>query len=294
MRSVTPLMFGVVLVASAVACAPLGDGASTSILEFESESDLDEESERDIGPFGDIDPGEADDRPRCAVGAVPFEPHELEPGSILDAERGEMIVRRGESTLGLPLTETSFDTVVVGTIAETSIIQTFHNPFEDDIEAVYVFPMPEDGAVDDYWFRIQEREIHGVMKTRDDARKMYEDAKEDGRSAALLEQERPNVFTQNVANIPPGESIEVEMHLVQPLHQEHGRYELALPTVVGPRFIPGNPVPSSQTSGGGTSPDTDRVADASRITPPALPKGQVGCANLSLSVVVDPGMSTLR
>jgi Ca-activated chloride channel family protein len=281
MRSAIPRVFGVVLVACTAACASIHDDLTTAT---DDPVPVDDDFE-DPEDWGDIDPEDADAEPKCFTGATPSTPVEVD--DIFDSPRGQMYARSGDKTLGLPLTETSFDTNVVGTIAETSVTQTFSNPFDHTIEAVYVFPLPEDGAVDDYWFHVEDRHIHGVMKTREDARKTYEDAKREGRSAALLEQERPNIFTQNVANIPPGESIEVEMHLVQPLHQDDGRYELALPTVVGPRFIPGNPIGKQA---GGFAPDTDKVPDASRITPPVVPEGMVSCAKLSVSVVVDPGM----
>ena len=80
-----------------------------------------------------------------------------------------------------------------------------------------------------------------MIKRREEARADYEEAKKQGRTAGLLEQERPNVFTQSLANLPAGAKIEVEIHVVQPLAPEKGRYELALPTVVAPRFVPGTP-----------------------------------------------------
>jgi len=197
----------------------------------------------------------------------------------------------GDKWMGLPLKQTRFDTRVVGTVAETDVTQTFTNPYTDKpIEAIYVFPLADDAAVDDYWIHLGDRHIHGVIKRRDEARKMYEKAREAGQSAALLDQERPNIFTQSVANIPPGGSIEVEMHVVQPLHQEGGRYELSLPTVVGPRFIPGKPVSHKGT---GTAPDTDQVPDASKITPPVLTK-RVSCAELKVAVGIEGGLPVTK
>jgi Ca-activated chloride channel family protein len=290
MPRLNPAFYGVVLAAWTVACTPIHDDTTTVADELSPDTDEFGEIEDDeVLPEGEIDPSDVDDQPRCWTGATPTETFAVDEPFATDAG-GRMMVRDGEKTLGLPLVQTSFDTVVTGTIAETSVTQVFGNPFDHAIEAVYVFPLPDDGAVDDYWMRIDERTIHGIMKTRDDARETYENARQQGKSAALLEQERPNIFTQSVANIPPGESIEVEMHVVQPLHQENGRYELALPTVVGPRFIPGAPKVGQPSSGGGRIPDTDRVPDASRITPPVVPPGKVSCAKLDLSVVVDAGM----
>jgi Ca-activated chloride channel family protein len=280
----TPRAFGVVLAAWTAGCAPLHDDVTTAADDEPITDTEADEAEHEIA-WGELEPHATDPAPRCWTGATPSEAVAID--DPFASERGELIVRRDGVLAALPLQETAFDTVVVGTVAQTSVIQTFNNPFPDAIEAVYVFPLPHDGAVDDYWIRVGERNIHGVMKTREQARETYEQAREEGRAAGLLEQERPNVFTQSVANIPPGGSIEVEMRVVHPLRQVHGRYELALPTVVGPRFIPGTPI---GRRGGGWSPDTDRVPDASRITPPVVPPGKVGCARLAISVVLDPGL----
>jgi Ca-activated chloride channel family protein len=207
---------------------------------------------------------------RCAKGVRPSELVAVAQGS--DPPSGEMRVKDGERVVALPLAETSFDTIVLGTVADTEVRQVFENPFETPIEAVYVFPLPHDAAVDDYAIEVGGRTIRGVMKRRADARAAYEAAREQGYQAGLLEQERPNIFTQNVANIPPGERITVVMHMVGPVTQDRGRFELALPTVVGPRYVPG----------------TDAVPDGSRISPKVLPEGYVGCSTLSVTVEIDP------
>jgi Ca-activated chloride channel family protein len=221
---------------------------------------------------------------RCARNVRPQLATPVNPSE--DPATGELRVQQGHRLLALPLTEVAFDTIVRGTVADTEVRQVFENPFDEPIEAVYVFPLPHDAAVDDYAIEVGDRTITGVMKTRADARKTYETARTAGRRAGLLEQERPNIFTQSIANIPPGESVTVVMHMVGPVAHEPGHFELALPTIVGPRFIPGTPI---GRSGRGTSPDTDTVPDASRITPPALPAGSVSCARLSVTVEVDAG-----
>jgi Ca-activated chloride channel family protein len=204
-----------------------------------------------------------------------------------DPETGMMGVEKDGKLLALPLQKTRFDTVVVGTVAETEVVQVFANPFDEAIEAVYVFPLHERAAVDDYWLTIGKRTIRGKMQTREEARETYEQAKQEGRAAGLLEQERPNIFTQSVANIPPGETIEVSIHVVQPLEQDDGKYSLALPTVVGPRFIPGAAIGHQ---GEGVADDTAAVPDASRITPPILPEGTTTCADVDVSVAIDTGL----
>ncbi|WAS98740.1 VIT domain-containing protein [Nannocystis punicea] len=185
-------------------------------------------------------------------------------------DQAQLKIAAGDRWLGLPLQAIRYDTVVVGTLAETTVTQTFVNPQSERLEAVYTFPLPDDAAVDDYWIRIGSRSIHGLLKRREDAQKTYDEAREAGRTAALLTQERPNVFTQAVTNIGPGETIEVEIHLVQPLRQRSGRYSLALPTVVGPRYNP-----------------PGAVADADRITPPMLAPGVDSCVPVEIAVDID-------
>ncbi len=112
---------------------------------------------------------------------------------------------------------------------------------------------------------VGEREIRAVIKEREEARKIYERARTAGHTAALLDQERPNIFTQSVTNIPPGGRVEIKLSVIELLKYEAGVYEFAFPLVVGPRYIPGNPTAPPDR---GTMPDTDQVPDASRISPP--------------------------
>ncbi len=218
---------------------------------------------------------------RCAASETP----QARPiGSEDGWDRSTLRVQTDDGLRELPLQEATFETLVVGTVAETLVTQVFVNPFETPIEAVYAFPLHEKAAVDDYWIHVGQRSLHGEMHRRGEARTIYEDAKAGGQRAALLEQERPNVFTQSVANIPPGEAIAVQMHVVQPVAQDAGRGTLTLPTVVGPRFIPGTP---TGRSGVGEVPDTDEVPDASKITPPVLGARARGCSPLLISVDIE-------
>ncbi len=161
------------------------------------------------------------------------------------------------------------------------------NPNRSPIEAVYVFPFPENSAVDDMRMTVGDRVIRAEIRERNEARRVYERAKRRGNTAALLEQERPNVFTQSVANIAPGETIEVTVRYVQTLTYDAGEYEFVFPMVVGPRFIPGRPVGRKGT---GWSYDTDQVPDASRITPPILGRGARSGHDISLEVSIDAGL----
>ncbi|NIV94634.1 TonB family protein, partial [candidate division KSB1 bacterium] len=166
--------------------------------------------------------------------------------------------------------------------------QTFVNPFDKRIEAVYVFPLPENAAVDRMQMKIGDRTIKGVIKRRAEARNIYEQARKEGKTASLLEQERPNIFTQSVANILPQDTILVEISYVEVLQYEKGQYEFVFPMIVGPRYIPGEP--KTESGGTGWAPDTDRVPDASRITPQVLKPGQRTGHDISVKVHLNAGV----
>jgi Ca-activated chloride channel family protein len=188
--------------------------------------------------------------------------------------------------LELPLQHTEVAVQVSGTVADVTVTQTFSNPLRSRLEAVYVFPLPDRAAVDDMSIRVGERLVRGEIHRRQEARRIYEQARAAGHLTGLLDQERPNIFTQSIANIVPGETIEVVIHYVEDLHYDHGTWRLVFPMVVGPRYIPGSPI---GTSGGGWSADTDQVPDASRITPPVLPPGQRSGHDIAVTVNLEPG-----
>ncbi len=187
----------------------------------------------------------------------------------------------------IPLKHTSVRADVSGLVASVEVTQTFTNPADHAIEAVYVFPLPENAAVNDMVMRIGDRTIRGLIKKRDEARATYEQARAQGHTASLLEQERPNIFTQSVANIEPGHDILVTIRYVQDLRYDRGEYEFAFPMVVGPRYMPGSAVGAQ---GGGWSPDTTRVPDASRISPHPLAPGTRSGHDISLTLALDAGV----
>ena len=131
----------------------------------------------------------------------------------------------GEPLGPCPLQHTDVDVAISGFIARVTVTQFFTNPYETPIEAVYAFPLSDRGAVDAMLMRIGEREIRGVVREKGEARAIYEAARAAGQHAGLLDQERPNIFTQSVANIMPGENIEVEISYVEFLEYEAGEYE---------------------------------------------------------------------
>ncbi len=207
------------------------------------------------------------------------------------------IQRPGGEVVECPLLHTDVKADIAGFIARVRVKQTFHNPTNEKIEAVYVFPLPHESAVDDMTMVIGERRIVGLIRKRDEARSIYERALAQGQTAALLEQERPNIFTQSVGNIEPGQRIDIEISYVDVLAYDMGSYEFRFPMVVGPRYVPGNPLgsppqPNAELEGkvGPMTPDTDRVPDASRINPPVLKPGERTGHDISLTVNLNAGV----
>lgn len=206
-----------------------------------------------------------------------------DPGEIPQLE-----VEIDGKKLALPLEHTDVDARITGYVGRVRVTQTYRNPYDHPLEAIYVFPLPENSAVDDMKMKIGDRTIRAEIKEREAARRTYEAAKEKGHTAALLEQERPNVFTQSVANIAPKAKIDVEVSYLQDLTYDAGQYEFVFPMVVGPRFNPGSP--TGTRSGSGWAKDTDQVPDASRISPPVLGSGERSGHDISLRVRVNAGL----
>ncbi len=188
----------------------------------------------------------------------------------------------------LPLRTTRVTAHLRGPVAEVVVTQRFVNDRPIALAAIYTFPLPENSAVDRLRMVLGERVIEAEIRERDQARREYTDAAAAGKTAALLEQERPNIFTQSVANIPPGAAIDVEIHYVQTLTYDAGEYEFVFPTVVGPRYVPGERLARAD-SGAGRSGDTDRVPDASRISPPILGRGDRTGHDLAIEVIAEAG-----
>ncbi len=196
------------------------------------------------------------------------------------AERGRFVPA--------PIQETDVTISVRGLVAETIVAQSFSNPTDEWLEGVYVFPLPAGAAVHAMRLVVGERIIEGQIKEKKEAKKVYEKAKREGRKASLVEQERPNIFTTSVANIGPGETIEVRIEYQQTLHFTKAELELRFPMVVGPRYIPGSRA-TTPAKGTGWAFDTDEVPDASRVTPPVLHPTQGTVNPVTLAVTLDTG-----
>ena len=187
----------------------------------------------------------------------------------------------------LALEHTDVQAEVSGNVSRVEVTQTFANPYDKPLEAVYKFPLPDDAAVDDMEIIIGDRIIRGSIKKKQEAKQIYEQAKQQGKTAGLLAQERDNVFTQSLANILPGEKIEVKIRYSNSLKFEAGEYEFVFPMVVGPRYNGsqkvGNQPPIIQTAGISWGNQT-AVAN-----PPILPKNRSG-QDINVAVEINAGV----
>jgi Ca-activated chloride channel family protein len=215
------------------------------------------------------------------VHASSDEPNAMTQGTLLAVDSN------GRPEGQCPLKHTEVKAEVSGFISRVTVTQDFENPFDDKIEAVYTFPLPLSAAVDDMTMLVGERLIKGKIMRREEAQAAYAEAKLRGQVASLLDQERPNIFTQSVANITPGQQIKVTISYVEILKYDEGSYEWSFPMAVGPRYIPGTP--EEQPAGAPTSVG-ERVPDASRITPPMAQEDVRPGHDISVEVTIDAGV----
>jgi len=197
--------------------------------------------------------------------ATDVKPEEVKQGSLLFKNA---LGSTQNYTLALTL-DTDVHIQITGMTARVTVKQNFHNDSADWKEGIYVFPLPENAAVDQLRMHIGERIIEGQIKEKQQARKEYQQAKASGKRASLVEQERPNIFTTSVANIGPDENIIIEITYQQTIRYTDEAFSLRFPMVVAPRYIPGKTIITG-FEGTGWSMNTDQVPDASRITPPVL------------------------
>lgn len=210
-----------------------------------------------------------------------------------DMNTGALFLQSGEdgAFVEAPRLNTDVVMTVNGTIARVAVTQRFENPSDRWLEGVYVFPLPEQSAVDALHMEIGSRVIEGEIKGRDAAKQAYEAAKDAGQKASLVEQERPNIFTNSVANIGPHESIVVRIEYQETVKQDGGVYSLRFPLVVAPRY---NPEPSdvNVVDYGGKQAPVDPVPDRDRITPPVLDPAKAGKINpVSIQVKLNAGFA---
>src|SRR6202166_3896609 len=187
------------------------------------------------------------------------------------------------------------DLIVSGPTIRARVTQIFRNPTPNWVEATYVYPLPAGGAVDTLKMVIGDRVVVGEIRERQQARIIYEQAQRNGQKAALTEQERPNIFTNSVANIGPGETVLVQIEYQEPVQQSGNEFSLRVSMVVGPRY---NPAPVVQSvdfrpdGGGCGATKSDPVPDRERISSPVLDPAQNAPINpTSITVRLQAGFA---
>lgn len=200
-----------------------------------------------------------------------------------DAGVGALRTERGN----LPLERLDVRTTITGLVSRVVLTTCFVNTHDTALEATYVFPLPDRAAVTGMKMTAGDRTVEAELQERAQARQAYDDAIAAGKRASIVEEERPDVFTMRVGNIPAGERVTVEIGLVGPLVFEDGAATFRFPLVVAPRYVPGTPLPGPSV-GDGHAADTDVVPDASRITPPVLLPGFPNPVRLGIVVEIDP------
>jgi Ca-activated chloride channel family protein len=179
----------------------------------------------------------------------------------------------------VPLMGVAISGEVFGAQARILVRQRYRNREAHPIEAIYTFPLPSDAVLVDFAMECDGRRLEGEVKEREEAFQAYDDAVSKGHGAALLDQERRNVFTASVGNLLPGEETVIEVTYVQKLGADEGALRLMIPTLVAPRYMPGTP--EGDRTGHGEANPTDRVPDADRISP------KIGAVKYGLSIDIE-------
>ncbi|HSI35990.1 MAG TPA: VIT domain-containing protein, partial [Tepidisphaeraceae bacterium] len=222
------------------------------------------------------------DANNTSVRPVPPDDEWMIPGS------GALVAKvpNAPKPLPVPLKHTDVKANISGYIATVDVTQQYHNPFDSKIEAVYVFPLPHNAAINEFVMTIGDRKIRGIIRERAEAERVYHAARSQGYVASLLTQERPNIFTQAVANIEPGKRIDIAIRYFHTLAYSDGYYEWHFPMVVGPRFNP----PSTSGQGVGAVARNDRGASGQKTEVQYLKPTERSGHDIALSVNIDAGV----
>jgi Ca-activated chloride channel family protein len=204
-------------------------------------------------------------------------------------EPAGMLAVRGGAEIPLPLERTDVQVQIDAYLASVDVEQRYHNPYDEKIEVVYVFPLPPEAAVSEFLMTIGERTIRGVIREREEAERIYEEARSMGFVASLLTEERPNVFRQRVANVEAGGDVDVRLTYYSALPYRDGAYVFSFPTVVGPRFNP----PGSSDGIGAVAPGAAGLSGQSTEVP-YLPPGGRSAHRVSFEIDLDAGVAVER
>lgn len=200
---------------------------------------------------------------------------------------GSLLAKRpgNAENVPVPLKHTDVKASIAGYIASVDVTQQYQNPYDTKIEATYVFPLPHNAAVNDFLMTIGDRKIRGIIRERQEAERIYQEAKAQGYVASLLTQERPNIFTQAVANIEPGKQIDISIRYFHTLSYADGWFEFVFPMVVGPRFNP-----RGSTEGVGAVAREARGVSGQKTEVPYLRPNERSGHDIALTVDLDAGV----
>ena len=163
-------------------------------------------------------------------------PTEARANPLADDIAGSVTATLGGQTISLPLLKSNYDVSIEGTLATVTVRQTFLNDGSLPINATYQFPLNQKAAVYSMIMKVGEEKVRAKIMRKEKALKTFAAAKKQGKTASLLKQHRPNIFTQNIANLMPKMPVTVTLKYVQSVPKKDGAYELVVPMVVGPRY----------------------------------------------------------
>ncbi len=189
-----------------------------------------------------------------------------------------------------PLKETDVSTTINGIIAETFVTQTYANEGERPINARYLFPASDNVSIHGMKMQIGDQVITAQIQEREEAKKTFEAAKSEGKSASLLEQQRPNVFSMDVANIMPGDTVRIELHYTEMVLSTEGIYEFVFPTVVGPRYASSAPGTVENAEDSQDGPGIEKEPEDSWISNPYLKEGKTPPGKYNIKVSLSTGV----
>ena len=178
---------------------------------------------------------------------------------------GGLLALVGRAETPFPLTEVRVRASLVGSVCRTVVEQRFENPFTTRMEAIHLFPVPEEGAIIEVELQCGEIVVRAECRERADAERAFATAREAGHRAALVTRERDDIHTLRVTNLPPGEGVTVRIVIVEHLDAQDGALRWRFPTTIAPRYLPGSPLGHE---GPGVLPDTTAAPDASHLQPP--------------------------
>lgn len=222
-------------------------------------------------------------------------PDENQPSSVVEAiqpetvKQGRLLFNAGEGSYReAPRLQTNVDIMVSGLIARVTVKQRFENPTNVWQEGIYVFPLPENAAVDHLKMQVADKMIEGEIKPREEANEIYQQAKQAGQKASLLEQQRPNIFTTSVANIGPNDSITVQIEYQHTVRYSDAKFSLRFPMVVSPRYT--LPPIIEETPAQPNAAGFVNTMEVQHISPPIASPTQSPINPITLRVELNSGM----